>query len=46
MTAEMRTLLERASAGDRSAEAQLIEENSGLIWSIARRVLWPRRRAG
>ena len=37
MTAEMRTLLERASAGDRSAEAQLIEENSGLIWSIARR---------
>src|SRR5699024_10860806 len=30
-------LLERAAAGDRGAEAQLIEENSGLIWSIARR---------
>ena len=37
MTAEMRTLLERAAGGDRSAEAQLIEDNSGLIWSIARR---------
>lgn len=37
MTSEMRTLLERAAGGDRSAEAQLIEDNSGLIWSIARR---------
>lgn len=36
MTDTMRGLLERA-AGDRDAEAQLIEENSGLIWSIARR---------
>ena len=27
----MRTLLERAAGGDRSAEAQLIEDNSGLI---------------
>lgn len=33
----MRGLLERAAGGDRDAEAQLIEENSGLIWSIARR---------
>ena len=31
MTAEMRTLLERAAGGDRSAEAQLIEDNSGFI---------------
>lgn len=37
MTGEMRALLEQAAAGDRDAEAQLIEENSGLIWSIARR---------
>lgn len=37
MTSTMRGLLERAAAGDRDAEAQLIEENSGLIWSIARR---------
>nr|WP_297171165.1 sigma-70 family RNA polymerase sigma factor [uncultured Agathobaculum sp.] len=37
MTSEMRGLLGRAAAGDRGAEAQLIEDNSGLIWSIARR---------
>ena len=37
MTSEMRALLVSAAAGDRAAEAQLIEENSGLIWSIARR---------
>ena len=37
MTSDMRALLGRAAAGDRSAEAQLIEQNSGLIWSIARR---------
>ena len=37
MTGEMRALLEQAAAGNRDAEAQLIEENSGLIWSIARR---------
>ena len=33
----MRGLLAAASAGDREAEARLIEQNSGLIWSIARR---------
>ena len=33
----MRVLLGQAAAGDREAEARLIEENSGLIWSIARR---------
>ena len=33
----MHGLLARAAAGDRAAEAQLIEENSGLIWSVARR---------
>lgn len=37
MTSTMHGLLERAAAGDREAEAQLIEQNSGLIWSIARR---------
>lgn len=37
MTGAMRSLLERAAGGDRDAEAQLIEENSGLIWSITRR---------
>ena len=35
MTGEMRTLLEQAASGDRDAEARLIEDNSGLIWSIA-----------
>lgn len=37
MNGEMRTLLEQAAAGDRDAEARLIETNNGLIWSIARR---------
>ena len=37
MTTTMLDLLRQAAAGDRTAEAQLIEENSGLIWSIARR---------
>lgn len=37
MTTMMLDLLKQAAAGDRTAEAQLIEENSGLIWSIARR---------
>lgn len=30
-------LIEQAQAGDEQAAAQLIEENNGLIWSIARR---------
>ena len=30
-------LIERAQAGDRAASEQLVTENSGLIWSIARR---------
>lgn len=33
----METLLARAKAGDRLAGETLIQENSGLIWSIARR---------
>ena len=37
MTGEMRTLLEQAASGDRDAEARLIEDNNGLIWSIVRR---------
>ena len=30
-------LLERAQQGDDRAEAQLLTENAGLIWSIVRR---------
>lgn len=37
MTDEMRDRLIRAAAGDRDAEASLIEQNNGLIWSVARR---------
>lgn len=37
MTDEMTDALRRAKEGDKEASAQLIEENSGLIWSIARR---------
>ena len=37
MTSGMCTLLEQAAAGNRSAEAQLLTENNGLIWSVARR---------
>ncbi len=32
-----RSLLLRAQAGDRTAAEQLLEENTGLIWSIVRR---------
>lgn len=31
------TLLRRAQSGDRRAAEQMLEENTGLIWSIARR---------
>lgn len=37
MTKEMRVLLRRAGKGDNDACEKLIEENSGLIWSIVRR---------
>ncbi|MCQ5130562.1 sigma-70 family RNA polymerase sigma factor [Butyricicoccus faecihominis] len=37
MTELTRDLLRDAAAGDREAEARLLQENSGLIWSIARR---------
>ena len=30
-------LLSRAHSGDRDAIQQMIEENAGLIWSVARR---------
>lgn len=30
-------LITRAQAGDRAASEQLVEENAGLVWSIARR---------
>jgi RNA polymerase sporulation-specific sigma factor len=37
MTDEMTDALKKAKNGDKEASALLIEENSGLIWSIARR---------
>lgn len=37
MSSEMFRLLRQAQNGDKSAAEQLIVENSGLIWSIARR---------
>lgn len=37
MTDATRTLLRQARQGDSSACAQLVEENNGLIWAIARR---------
>jgi RNA polymerase sporulation-specific sigma factor len=37
MTEEMTDALRRAKNGDKDAAAELVEENSGLIWSIARR---------
>lgn len=37
MTERMTALLRRASDGDRTAESALVEENSGLIHTIARR---------
>lgn len=36
---DMRALIVRAQAGDTQAETQLLEQNNGLIWSIARRFL-------
>lgn len=37
MTDEMTQALREAKNGDKTASERLIEENSGLIWSIARR---------
>ena len=37
MSAPIEELLRRAQAGDQEAKTQLIEENAGLVWSIARR---------
>ncbi len=37
MSAELEGLLRLAKAGDREAAERLITENSGLVWSIARR---------
>ena len=34
---ERLALLERAQEGDEAATSQMLEENSGLIWSIVRR---------
>ena len=35
----MKELLFRAKSGDKDAKGQLIEENSGLVWSIAKRYI-------
>ena len=37
MSEEMFAAIQAAQRGDREAAGQLIQENSGLIWSIARR---------
>jgi len=37
LTASLEDLIARSRAGDREAGEQLVRENSGLIWSIARR---------
>ena len=37
MSASLETLLEKAQQGDRDAREQLVVDNSGLVWSIARR---------
>ena len=37
MNADLLTLLRLARGGDRSAAERLVEENTGLIWSVARR---------
>lgn len=37
MTSELEGLLRQSKLGDQGAKTRLIEENSGLIWSIARR---------
>ena len=36
---DLRDLIARSQAGDEEAKAALVEENSGLIWSVARRFL-------
>lgn len=37
MSADRIALIRRAQAGEREAAQQLVEENTGLIWSVARR---------
>lgn len=37
MSADRIALIHRAQAGEREAAQQLVEENTGLIWSVARR---------
>ena len=39
MSASLETLLRRAQDGDKDAREQLVVENTGLVWSIARRFL-------
>lgn len=36
---DLRTLIARSQAGEETAKQTLVEENSGLIWSVARRFL-------
>lgn len=38
--------LRKAKSGDKQAAEALIEENSGLIWSVARRFFGRGNRAG
>lgn len=36
---QLETLIARSQAGDRDASEQLVEENSGLVWSVVRQFL-------
>lgn len=36
---QLETLIARSQAGDQDATEQLVEENSGLVWSVVRRFL-------
>lgn len=36
---QLETLIARSQAGDRDATEQLVEKNSGLVWSVVRRFL-------
>ena len=36
---QLETLIARSQAGDRDSTEQLVEENSGLVWSVVRRFL-------
>ena len=44
MTENAELLIKKAQNGDIEAKSQLIQENSGLIWSVVRKILRQRQR--